>query len=79
VTGALDLAGGLARLPASDVLIYRMGGARLVVRPSGTEPKLKAYLEVVAPLGGAGLENTRRLAAETLDRLRDAVMGALAT
>lgn len=79
VTEALDLAGGLARLPASDVLIYRMGGARLVVRPSGTEPKLKAYLEVVAPLGGTGLENTRRLAAETLDRLRDAVMGALAT
>ncbi|MGC9961745.1 MAG: phospho-sugar mutase [Acidimicrobiales bacterium] len=77
VTDTLDLAGGLGHLPASDVLIYRMGGARLVVRPSGTEPKLKAYLEVVAPLGAAGLEHTRRLAAETLDQLRDAVVGAL--
>jgi phosphomannomutase len=79
VTEALDLAGGLGHLPPSDVLIYRLGGARLVVRPSGTEPKLKAYLEVVAPLASAGLENTRRLAAETLDRLSDAVVGALST
>lgn len=35
-------------LPASDVLIYHLeSGARVIVRPSGTEPKLKCYYEVV--------------------------------
>jgi phosphomannomutase len=42
-------------LPASDVLAYSTPVARVAIRPSGTEPKLKAYLEVVVGVG-AGLE-----------------------
>lgn len=38
-------------LPPSDVMIYRLeGGARVIVRPSGTEPKIKCYYEVVEPM-----------------------------
>ncbi|MDE1513954.1 phospho-sugar mutase [Vibrio sp. dsl-7] len=41
-------------LPTSDVLIYHLeGGARVIVRPSGTEPKLKCYYEVITHLAAS--------------------------
>jgi phosphomannomutase len=49
------------RLPDADVLTLTWPGGRVVVRPSGTEPKLKAYLEVVVADGSRD-EATRRLA-----------------
>jgi len=35
--------------PDNDVVILRFDGGRVVVRPSGTEPKCKAYLELISP------------------------------
>ncbi|MFD9191030.1 phospho-sugar mutase [Streptomyces phaeochromogenes] len=51
VTKAEDLTKGTDALPPTDGLRYTLDGARVVVRPSGTEPKLKCYLEVVVPVG----------------------------
>ncbi|MFC8131846.1 phospho-sugar mutase [Streptomyces sp. NPDC057302] len=50
VTKAEDLTQGTETLPPTDGLRYTLDGARVIVRPSGTEPKLKCYLEVVIPV-----------------------------
>jgi phosphomannomutase len=73
VTGSTDLAAGAGGLPPSDVLTYHLPGARVVIRPSGTEPKLKAYLEVVEPVAGRSLAAARAAATARLTPLRDAV------
>ncbi|AWB95940.1 phosphomannomutase [Agromyces badenianii] len=47
-----DLSDGFGELPPSDVLrIVLNGGGRVMVRPSGTEPKLKVYIDAVAETG----------------------------
>ena len=62
-----------ASLPMSDVLIFTLAaGARAVVRPSGTEPKLKVYLEATQPVGSrpGALAEARSAAKARLDRLK---------
>ena len=84
VTGSADLAAGagtagVSGLPPADVLIYRLPGARVVIRPSGTEPKLKAYLEIVEPATARTLVAARAAAAARLAPLRTAVADLVAT
>lgn len=70
VLGVDDLALGSEALPPTDGLRFRLAdGARVIVRPSGTEPKVKCYLEVVVPVRDGDVEAARIVAAGRLDAL----------
>ncbi|WP_171107480.1 phospho-sugar mutase [Streptomyces sp. Z423-1] len=66
ITNAEDLTQGTDKLPPTDGLRYTLEGARVIVRPSGTEPKLKCYLEVVVPVATHADLPTARAKATTL-------------
>jgi phosphomannomutase len=68
----------ITSLPPADVLLFHLPAARVVVRPSGTEPKLKAYLEVVEPTAGRPLAASRAAAAARLEPLRTSVAALVA-
>ncbi|MFG2464356.1 phospho-sugar mutase [Streptomyces canus] len=71
ITRAEDLTQGTDRLPPTDGLRYTLDGARVVVRPSGTEPKLKCYLEVVVPVAThAGLPAAHARATDLLTAIK---------
>jgi phosphomannomutase len=74
---SMDDLGAGGDLPPSDVLIFRLPGARVVIRPSGTEPKLKAYLEVTEPAGPRSLASAREAATSRMAQLRAAVQTLL--
>ena len=60
-------------LPATEGLRFRLAGnGRVVVRPSGTEPKVKCYLEVVVPVeeSPGGVDAARIAASGRLDAIR---------
>ncbi|TDD51389.1 phospho-sugar mutase [Saccharopolyspora elongata] len=61
-------------LPDTDALVITgAGGLRVVIRPSGTEPKLKCYLQVVEHAGELPLAAAKQRAADRLDALKQAV------
>lgn len=76
---AVDLAQGWPEIdlpPTDGMLFLTAADDRVVVRPSGTEPKLKCYLEVVLPVEADGAI-PHEAAATRLDRLAADVSAVL--
>ena len=64
-----DFSVGLRGLPKSDVLRFQNDDFRMIIRPSGTEPKMKVYLQAVGEtvdVSEERLEKMRRLLAELI-------------
>src|SRR5207247_10581019 len=76
VASLTDLAAGTGTVPRADVLIFRLAGGQVVLRPSGTEPKIKCYIEIIGPAAGRSLAAAREAAAARLAPLR-AALGAV--
>ncbi len=64
--------------PTEGLRWYLADGSRVIVRPSGTEPKLKVYLEVVEPVAEDDLRGARERAAGRLADLRSDLEAATA-
>jgi phosphomannomutase len=74
-----DLAAGSEQLPPTEGLLYLTKDlSRVIIRPSGTEPKLKCYLEIIRSVGSAAeLPAARREARAALDSVLADVREAL--
>ena len=79
VSAHFDLARAYEGLGATDGVLLQLGeSGRVVVRPSGTESKLKAYIEITSPPTNAtSLAEQRRVGASRVDAVRDELQSLL--
>ena len=78
VTEIVDFANGYEGLASSDCLSYQLSGTdRVVVRPSGTEAKLKVYIEVVRD-AGSDVAAARKVAKSVVNELGESITQLLA-
>ena len=75
---ATDLDEGWNGLPPTDGVLFEGEGVRAVARPSGTEPKLKVYLQVSLPPERSGdLAAARAEASGIMEQLKADMSAAL--
>ncbi len=78
VSDVVDLEAGAYGLAPTEGLVWRLGAvARVVVRPSGTEPKLKAYIEVVGEPPFDDVRAQREIANSTLVAIKEELIELL--
>ncbi len=76
ITTAAGVSTKVQDAPTSNVLTFDLdGGARIVARPSGTEPKIKYYFDVKTPVGpGEPLDEARARGARRVNELKQAFL-----
>jgi len=73
-----DMGEGFAGLlPTTGLHLGTESNARVIIRPSGTEPKVKAYLEVVQPVTDGDVASARALAEKEMAALEADVQAVL--
>ena len=78
VDGYTDLSQGSDDLPPTDGLVFLSErGDRVIARPSGTEPKLKCYLETIVDVEYGDVAAARVVAAERLEQMKSDMRAAL--
>ena len=79
ITNVIDLALG-SHLPVTDGLIFilksmnRFTSARVIVRPSGTEPKIKCYIEIVID---RQIQHAKSVADQVMSEIKNAMQPLL--
>jgi phosphomannomutase len=74
VTSTDDMREGFAGLlPTSGLHLATASNARVIIRPSGTEPKVKAYLEVIKPVIDGDVASARAVAEDEMVALEEDV------
>ena len=71
VIRVVDYQAGVNGLPGSNVLEFQTDSAKVLVRPSGTEPKVKVYLSARA----ANMDDAAKMNQRILAELTDQYMG----
>ncbi len=70
VVAVTDYSDGVEGFPPSDILRYDLdGGARVIVRPSGTEPKVKVYIDTVGTTSAEAQALVDAIAADVRPRV----------
>ncbi|MFM8927199.1 MAG: phospho-sugar mutase, partial [Rhodoluna sp.] len=67
----MDLSVGSVELPPTDGLRFDLGDSRVIIRPSGTEPKLKCYLQVVGASADDAISALKHLTEDVNQLLSD--------
>lgn len=69
VIGSIDMLSPESELPATDALIFNISNGRIVIRPSGTEPMIKVYVEVTESVINDDVRSAERSADHKIEDL----------